>query len=189
LDRKNIQPNAPNDIDRVLFEHIKPMVFFLKSKAWIVSWHFLREDINWRGRGLAPPRILHIRLRVRSTSVANIRKARRWLEQVLDGLQQIGKIAAHYSGKHGTPNRYYKGERKNFNQRGRTLHRNGWKIAQKWLEIGSEIELIFLENRFRGVHLGPRFIMRDILHFFGNQCNKAHSIVQIGGQPYFFIAI
>jgi hypothetical protein len=184
---ENIRPNIPTDLDRVLFEHIKPIVFFLKSKGWIITWHFLLESPNWRGRGEEMPQVLHIRLRVRADSVINIRKARKWLKKVLDGLQRIGRIAAHYEGKHGTPNQYYRGEKRKFNQRGKILHRNGWDVTQKWLESGSEIALIFLECRLRGVHLGPKFSIPYMLHFFADQCEKRERALLINNVPFYAI--
>lgn len=182
---ENIRPNVPNDLNRVLLEHVKPIVFFLKLKKWIITWHFLLETPNWRGEeGIGA---LHIRLRVRANSSYNIRKTRKWLKKVLDGLQNNGRIADHYAGKHGTPNQYYRGEKRDYNQRGKTLHRNGWDVAQKWLESGSEIAFILLESRLLGVRLGPKFNIPYMLHLLADQCEKRERPLRINNVPFYAI--
>lgn len=168
---ENIRPNTPNDMDRVLFDHIRPIVDYLKQQGWLITWHFLRESRNWRGRGNQPPFVLHIRFRVKTTE-AELQNVRNYLNNELNALQQNGRIADHYRGNHGTPNQDYGGESGNFDEVAQNPQ--GWNIVQKWLEAGSEIELIFLKNRFQGVQLGPRFKLPDLLHFFGNQCNRDH---------------
>ncbi len=65
----------------------------------------------------------------------------------------------------------------------------GWDVARKWLESGSEIGLIFLESRFRGVHLGPKFTIDYMLHLFANQCEKRERPVLIYNVPFHAIEI
>jgi len=174
---ENIQPNSPGDMDRVLFYHIRPMVNYLKLQGWLIAWHFLRESENWRGRGRRPPLVLHIRFRVKAAD-SNLSRVRSYITQVLNGLQQNGWIADHYHGSHGTPNQNYTDERGHFDEVAQRPQ--GWDAAQKWFEAGSEIELVFLKNRFQGTQLGPRFILPDLLHFFGNQCNRTHDLTRNG---------
>jgi len=176
-------PNTPNDMDRVLLEHIKPVVLYLKQKGWLVTWHFFRESANWRERGNQPPPVPHIRFRVKTQSDIDRQNVRNWLTKVLNGLQQVGKIADHYRGNHGTPNQDYQGESNNFDERIRNPY--GWDAVQRWLQAGSEIELVFLKSIFRGAQLGPRFRLPDLLHFFANQCNRDHDWT-ISGQFMIF---
>jgi len=124
----NIQPISPQDMDRVLFEHIKPIVDHLKQQNWLITWHFLRESRNWRGRGDNPPFIQHIRFRVRSNS-AHIQNVRDYLKDELEGLKQDGKIADYYFGNHGKPNEDYIGESENFDEN--APNPEGWKVTQK----------------------------------------------------------
>jgi len=175
---ENIRPNTPNDMDRVLFYHIKRIVNYLKQQGWLITWHFLRESTNWRGCGTQPPHIPHIRFRVK-TREANLQNVRNYIKNELDKLQQIGEIADHYRGNHGTPNRDYCGESNNFDESGVT-NPEGWIVAQKWLEAGSELELILLKSRFQGIQLGPRFNLLNFLHFTGNQCGRDHDITRNG---------
>lgn len=174
---ENIQPSTPGDVDRVLLSHIRPMVNYLKLRGWLIAWHFLRESGNWRGRGRQLPLVLHIRFRVKATD-SNLSRVRSYLTQVLNGLQQIGRIADHYPGGHGTPNQNYIDERSNFDEIAQRPQ--GWNATQKWLEAGSEIELVFLKNRFQGTQLGQRFALPDLLHLFGNQCNRYHNPTRDG---------
>lgn len=165
------------DIDRTLFEHIRPMVNLLVQQNWVIHWHFLRESKNWRGRGNQPPLILHIRFRVR-VNEANLQAARTYLTTELDNLQANARIADHYRGNHGNLNQEYAGEAANFDEN--TANPEGWKIAQKWLEAGSEIEMLFLKNRFQGVVLARRFALPDLLHFIANQCSRNHAMLPSG---------
>jgi len=168
---ENVKPNTPSEIDRVLHQHIRPIVHYLKQKDLVVFWHFLRESGNWRGD--EQPLTLHIRFRVRTQSQTDLNSVRTWLTTVLDGLQSVGKIADHYRGNHGTPNQDYGGESANFDETGMTLPQ-GWIAVQRGLQAGSEIELVFLSSVFRGARLAPRFRLPDILHFMANQCGKNH---------------
>jgi len=138
---------------------------------------FLRESTNWRGHGDRPPFILHIRFRIRTTE-ARLQNARNYLRNELDALVQHGEITDHYRGNHGTPNQDYQGESNNFDEI--VQNPQGWNTTQKWFEAGSEIELIFLKNRFQGVQLGRRFNLPDLLHFFGNQCSRNHNLIRNG---------
>ena len=180
---ENIRPLSRDNMDRVLLEHIKPIVFYLKGKGWLVTWHFLRESSNWRGSGNQPPLIQHIRFRVKAATDANLQSIRDFLRKVLDGLEHIGKINSHYRGNHGTPNQDYQGESNNFDESANSPQ--GWDAVQRWLQAGSEIELVFLKNRFRGIQLGQRFRLPDLLHFVGNQCNRDHDWT-ISGQFMIF---
>ncbi len=184
---ENIRPNTPNDLDGVLLHHVKPIVFFLKLKKWVITWHFLIETPNWRGE--QGPGVLHTRLRFRADSTVNIRKTRKWLKKVLDMLQNNGRIANHYTGNNGFPNQYYRGEKRKFNQRGKVLHRNCWEATQKWLECGSEIALILLENRIQNVSLAPNFNIPYLLHLFANQCEKAEGYVPNTNNQYYAIHV
>lgn len=169
---ENIKPNTPNDMDRVLFYQIRPIVYFLKRRSRMLAWHFLRESGNWRGN----PQVVmpHIRFRVRAESETNLNQAQIWVTKVLDGLQNVGIIADHYLGNHGNPNQTYQGERGNFDEIITGHPPQGWDAIQTWLQSGSEIELVFLSNVFRRAGLGARFNLPDILHFFANQCNRNH---------------
>lgn len=138
------------------------------------------------GRGEEPPHIKHIRLRARSKET-EIQNVRNFLKKELDTLQQNGKIAEHYCGNHGKPNEDYRGEGcesgdNNFDENEKTPE--GWNVVQKWLEAGSEIELIFLKNRLRGVQLGPRFVVLDLLHFFANQCEISHRVNKYANETF-----
>lgn len=174
---ENIRPNNPNDMDRVLFYHVRPIVHFLKLKRWLLTWHFLRESENWRGN--QRPLIPHIRFRVRAESETNLNQLRNWLTTVIDGLQHAGMIADHYWGNHGNPAQDYQGESANFDEGGTRLPQ-GWDAVQRLLQAGSEIKLIFLRSVFRQSPLAPRFILPDILHFFANQCNRGHDWTMSG---------
>jgi len=160
-------------MDRVLSYHVTPIVHFLELRGWILTWHFLRESENWRGRGNQSPLVPHIRFRVRTESETNLNHVRNWLTIVFDGLRDAGRIADHYRGNHGNPNQDYQGESTNFDETG-TGRPQGWKAVQRWLRAGSEIELVILRSVFRGAQTAPRFRLPDILHFFANQCNRSH---------------
>lgn len=174
---ENIRPVNDADVDRVLLEHIRPLVNFMNQQGWVIHWHFLRESENWQGRGNQLPLILHIRFRVR-VNEANLQAARTHLATELNTLRTNARIADHYRGNHAIPNQEYAGEAANFDESG--ANPQGWEIAQKWLEAGSEIELIFLKNRFQGAVLGNRFILLDLLHFFANQCDRNHGMLPPG---------
>ena len=58
---ENIRPRSHQDSDRLLIDDLEPIINVLKQKG-IISWHFLREDSNWRGS----QNIRHIRLRFRA---------------------------------------------------------------------------------------------------------------------------
>ena len=182
---ENVQPVNDAEVDRVLFEHIRPLVDFMNQQGWIIHWHFLRESENWRGRGKQLPLVSHIRFRVR-VSEASLQAARTYLTTELNMLlttelnmlQTNARITDHYRGNHGTPNQEYQGEAANFNETG--TNPEGWEITQKWLEAGSEIELTFLKNRFQGVVLGIRFAASDMLHFAANQWSRNHGMLPAG---------
>jgi hypothetical protein len=179
---ENVRPNTPEDMDRVILEHIGPIVKFLKLKSWLDIWHFLRESQNWRNQEELIP---HIRFRVKARSEADLEKIRDFVRRALDGLQQAGKISDHYRGNHGNLSQDYMGESGGFDETstraiaGIRSIPQGWSAIQIWLQAGSEIELVFLKNRFQGVRLGQRFMLRDILHFFANQCNRDHVVSRI----------
>ena len=156
---ENIRPVNDADIDRVLFEDIRPLVNFMNQQGWVIHWHFLRESENWQGRGNQAPLILHIRFRVR-VNEANLQAARTYLTTELDTLHTSSRIADHHRGNHATPNQEYAGEAANFDENG--ANPQGWEITQKWLESGSEIELVLLKNRFQGAVLGSRFVLPDL---------------------------
>jgi hypothetical protein len=176
---ENVKPNITEDMDRVILEHIGPMVKFLKLKCWLDSWHFLRESQNWRNQEELVP---HIRFRVKAKSEAHLERIRDFVTRALDGLCQVGKISDHYQGNHGNLGQDYLGESGGFDETstsavpGILSIPQGWSAIQIWLQAGSEIELVFLRNRFRGVNLGQRFNLPDILHFFANQCNRDHAV-------------
>jgi hypothetical protein len=145
----------------------------MKNQRWVVYWHFLRESENWRGSN--NQLILHIRLRV-CVNETNLQIARTYLSTELDSLRTQAIISDHYRGNHGNPNQEYNGEAANFDEN--SVNPEGWKITQKWLEVGSEIEMVFLKNGFQGCVLGNRFVLPDLLHFVANQCGKQNVLLQ-----------
>lgn len=168
---ENIKPNTPDDMDVVLFNHVRPIVDQLKQQNWLISWHFFRESENWRGRGKQPPLVQHIRFRVRTTET-ELQNVRDHVKKKLDTIQNNGRIADHYRGNEGTPNDDYCGESAKFDET--ATNPRGWSVVQDWLQSGSEIEMILLDNRFQGTRLGSRFKLPDLLHFFANQCGRYH---------------
>jgi len=172
---ENIQPVNNADFDRVLFEQIRQLVTNMQNQGWIICWHFLRESENWRGRGRQLPLILHIRFRAR-VNEARLQQAQTYLTTELDTLQTTGRIADHYRGNHGNPNQEYAGEAANFDENGDSPE--GWETTQKWLEAGSEIEMVFLKSRFQGAVLGNRFVLPDLLHFAANQFGRVNFLMQ-----------
>jgi hypothetical protein len=167
------------DIDRVLFEHIRVLVNFVNQQGWIIHWHFFRESENWQGRRNQAPLILRIRFRVRVYE-ANLQATRTYLTTELDTLRTNARIADHYRGNHGNPNQEYVGEAANFDET--IANPQGWEITQKWLEAGSEIELVLLKNRFQGTVLGRRFVLPDLLHFAANQFGRNNFLMQPANQ-------
>jgi hypothetical protein len=178
---ENVRPNTPEDMDRVILEHVGPIVKFLKRKGWLENWHFLRESQNWRNQTQLVP---HIRFRIKTKSNGDLENVRNFVKAALDGLQQVGRIADHYRGNHGNLSQEYLGESGGFDETRATTSTSirtisqGWSLIQIWWQTGSEIELLFLQNRFRGVQLGPRFLLPDMLHFFANQCGRPNSLMQ-----------
>jgi hypothetical protein len=116
---------------------------------------------------------------MRTESEINLNQIRNWLTTVLDGLQHAGMITDHYRGNHGNPTQDYQGESANFDEAGTSLPQ-GWNAVQRWLQAGSEIELVLLRSVFRQSPLAPRFRLPDILHFFANQCNRNHDWTAAG---------
>lgn len=165
-------------MNRVLFEHVRPLVHHVNKQGWLLTWHFLRESENWRGKGKQPPLVSHIRFRVRTTE-PHLQALRSYLQNELDSLQRSGRIADHYRGDSGTPNQDYVGESNKFDERA-VPRPEGWAAVQRWLRAGSEIQLIFLKNAFQGVLLGRRFKMTDILHFYCNQTARSHDVTANG---------
>lgn len=172
---ENIRPVANGDFDRALFEHIRDLVNHMKGQNWIIHWHFLREGGSWRGN----QQILHIRFRVRVLE-ANLQLARNYITSELDAIQTNVGIADHYRGNHGMPDQEYVGEAANFDET--NVSPEGWEVTQKWLEAGSEIELVLLKNRFEGIPLGRRFVLSDLLHFPANQFDRNHVVLQPANQ-------
>jgi len=170
---EDIRPLNDADYDRVLFEHVRQLATFVENHGWLIHW----ESENWQGRGIQQPLVLHIRFRVR-VKEANLQQAQTSLTTELDTLQRNRRIADHYRGNHGNPHQDYAGEATNFDESG--ANPEGWEIAQKWLEAGSNVEMMFLKSRFQGVILGPRFVLSDLLHFTANQCNRNHGMLPIG---------
>jgi len=176
---EDIRPNTGNDMDRVLVEHIGRMVDYLKQKpGYLESWHFLRESTNWRGQGKNPPFIHHIRFRVR-TRPDSLRDVEKYLTDELNKLRSIGEILDYYPGNHGTPTDShrtptdrYAGEALDYDEP--EANPKGWIVAQKWLEAGSEVELVLLANRFHKRGLGKKFNSGYLCHLFCNQCALAH---------------
>lgn len=106
---ENIKPNSPQDMDRVLLQHIKRIVDDLKRMNWVASWHFFRESANWREQ--TNVRVLHIRFRVRTHQrQAKLLNLRGYLTNELNRLQNAREISDHYRGNHGTPGQEYQGE-------------------------------------------------------------------------------
>ena len=108
-----------------------------------------------------------------------------YLTDELNRLQNAGEIADHYPGNHGAPGQEYQGERSNFDEN--SSNPEGWKITQRWLESGSEVALNLIMANIRGMRLGPRFNMQDLLHFIANQSGCNHGYDPSARQ--FFISI
>ena len=183
---ENIRPNTPDDMDRVLFEHIKTIVDDLKKRnqtqrGSLITWHFFREHEGWRAReGWRGSRVWHIRFRVRTTK-AELQNVRKYLEKKLDLLKENGEINDHYHGGHGKVDEDYQGESEAYDEKN-IKNPEGWTTAQKWFECGSEIELIFLKNRFQGVQLGEKFNVPYLLHLFCNQSQNRYHDYTLDGR-------
>ena len=165
---ENIRPVSHQDSDRLLIEDLEPVVYALKQRGTI-SWHFLREDRNWRGS----QNIQHIRLRFKVDSLNQLKKIRRLLKRRLDILQQNGVLIEHYVGRHGKPVRRYRdyyqgGASEAFDEQ--VSNPKGWSLVEKFLEIGSELALLLIKGRMNRVQLGHDYTFYKISHLFPNQC-------------------
>lgn len=165
---EDIRPLSHQDSDRLLIEDIEPIIDALKKKG-ILSWHFLREDDNWRGS----QNIRHIRLRFKAKNLKDLKKIRLFLKKKLDILQQNGIIIEHYVGIHGVPVRFYKdyykgGASEAFDEQ--APNPKGWSLVEKSLEIGSEMALLLINGRMNRIQLGREYGFYKISHLFPNQC-------------------
>jgi len=181
---EDIRPGLHRDFDRLLIDDLEPIISVLKQKG-IISWHFLRENSDWRGS----QNIRHIRLRFKVKNLRHLKKIRRFLKRELDSLQRNGVILDHYVGKHGKPVRryqdYYKGESGGFDEQ--VPNPNGWNLVQKFMEIGSEIALLLIKGRMGRIQLAPDFNFYKISHLFPNQCRHYPFIPSIRNWPQSWI--
>lgn len=165
---EDIRPISHQDSDRLLIDDIEPIVEALKKRG-IISWHFLREGDGWR----ETQSVSHIRLRFKAEDSAHLKKIRRHLKRKLDVLQQNGTILDHYVGIHGKPLRFYKdyykgGASEAFDEQ--MPNPKGWRLVEKFLELGSELALLLIKGRMNRVQLGREFGFYKISHLFPNQC-------------------
>lgn len=164
---ENINPLSHQASDRLLIDDLEPIVNTLKQKG-AISWHFLREDQNWKGT----QNVQHIRLRFKASNLKHLKKIRRLLKRKLDILQQNRVIVDHYVGKHGKPvwryRDYYQGESGGFDEQ--ATNSKGWSFVERHLEIGSEMALLLIKGRMNRVQLGRDYTFYKISHLFPNQC-------------------
>ncbi len=178
----NVKPCSPQDMDRVLVEHIGGIISDLRQEDLIQRWHFLRES-NWRGQ--SQTQVDHIRLRLRAPNQTTLDRVKCRLTRKLDDLRSSGKISDFYYGCHGTPNHDYLGEAGSFDeQREQRVNPKGWRVTQEWLQAGSEVALLIIEGRLCRIVLGKRFHFNDQIHFFCNQVGKPEGLCNISGRQY-----
>jgi hypothetical protein len=176
----NIQPRSPQDADRVLVEHIKRIVTDLQQTNAVQTWHFLRENENWRGQSqlLVP----HIRFRVRAPDQPRLAQVQSQVTGELDALRSASEISDYYYGCHGTPNQDYFGEAGFFDEQ--RSNPEGWRITQDWLQAGSEVALLIIEGRLGRVGLSQKFHFNHQIHFVCDQMGKPEGICHIAGRTY-----
>ena len=177
---EDIRPVSHEDSDRLLIENLEPIVDALKQEG-IISWHFLREDDNWRGT----EKVLHIRLRFKVNDLEQLKKIEGVLKRELDTLQQNRAIIDHYVGSHGNPvgrhEDYYQGENAVFDEHAENP--KGWSFVERYLEIGSEMALLLIKGRLGRIQLGSEYGFYKISHCFPNQCRHYPARVTINGDP------
>lgn len=112
--------------NEILLNVLKPHVDRLRKEGVLVTWHFFREP--------------EIRFRVRlSSKPAKLMETRR-VAALANSLRERGLISNWHFGNHGDANRAYVGEQDRYGQ-------NGWKVAQDYFNLGSEIALRLLALR------------------------------------------
>ena len=117
----------PRNEDQILLEVLWPYVKRLRKRGALVGWHYFREP--------------EIRFRVRVKSEKERVAQAKAVEKMAEGLKRKGLISRWAFGNHGEEGAYV-GEVDRYGA-------NGWKIAQKYFEDGSEtaLELLALKRR------------------------------------------
>ena len=110
------------DEDRILLEVLWPYVKKLRRQGALVGWHYFREP--------------EIRFRVRVKSEKERRAQSKAVESMAARLKKEGLVSRWRFGNHGEEGTYV-GEADRYGD-------NGWEIAQKYFEDGSETALRLL---------------------------------------------
>lgn len=117
--------------DRILIDVLWPYVRRLRKRGALVTYHYFREP--------------EIRFRIRVRTERERRAQAATLERIAKKLSKEGAITAWRFGNHGEEGKPYVGEEDRYG-------RNGWKVAQKYFEDGSETALGLLRLK-RGSRL------------------------------------
>lgn len=111
--------------NQILLDVLWPYVKRLRRRGTLVSYHYFREP--------------EIRFRVRMRNDKERRAQAKALERMALRLKDEGSISKWRFGNHGEKGTYV-GEMDRYG-------RNGWKVAQKYFEYGSETALRLLALR------------------------------------------